>query len=197
MGFVDAASGNLHLEIPLGSFPQRGGTTVNLKLAYDSHIWTPYTTDGVTYTWAPNNVENGYLDGGWNFINPTTWRAFTPITGTFALCTFDQSFVEPNGTQHFFQVDFGSGDQNVNQPCPITTSSTYATDSSGYRLDATFIQADEYDMKLYAPNGTLVWDARQPLPRDQPSSVPALPAQRGADCQAPRTYCRPRPGPRR
>jgi hypothetical protein len=40
MGTIDAATGDLHLEIPLGSYPQRGGTTAKLSIAYDSHIWS-------------------------------------------------------------------------------------------------------------------------------------------------------------
>ena len=40
MGTVDASSGHLHLEIPLGSFPQRGGASpLNPKLYYDSPTW--------------------------------------------------------------------------------------------------------------------------------------------------------------
>src|ERR1700756_2096883 len=38
-GFVNAANGNLHLEIPLGTFPQRGGSVSRVVLMYDSAIW--------------------------------------------------------------------------------------------------------------------------------------------------------------
>jgi hypothetical protein len=42
MGSVDAASGNLHLEIPLGTYPQRATSApLVAKLIYDSHIWVP------------------------------------------------------------------------------------------------------------------------------------------------------------
>lgn len=36
-GFINAVNGDLHLEIPLGSFPQRGGRQVDVILEYDSN----------------------------------------------------------------------------------------------------------------------------------------------------------------
>ena len=38
-GTINGANGNLHLEIPLGSYPQRGGPPVDVALTYDSTIW--------------------------------------------------------------------------------------------------------------------------------------------------------------
>src|ERR1700758_1944 len=39
-GFIDASNGNLHLEVPLGSFPQRGSRPYVAALVYDSRIWS-------------------------------------------------------------------------------------------------------------------------------------------------------------
>src|ERR1700730_3914443 len=39
-GYINPANGSLHLEIPLGSFPQRGGGQVKIAFAYDSGIWS-------------------------------------------------------------------------------------------------------------------------------------------------------------
>src|SRR5256885_138502 len=40
LGFVNVGNGNLHLEVPVGSFPQRGSTApLTLKFVYDSRIW--------------------------------------------------------------------------------------------------------------------------------------------------------------
>lgn len=39
VGFVNVANGNLHLEIPLVSAPQRGRLGFTAKLVYDSRIW--------------------------------------------------------------------------------------------------------------------------------------------------------------
>lgn len=58
MGFVNAANGNLHLEIPLASFPQRGRLTYNARLIYDSSIWTVNGS-----AWSPTNIPNSM--GGW------------------------------------------------------------------------------------------------------------------------------------
>jgi hypothetical protein len=69
MGSVDAASGNLHLEIPLGSFPQRGGSNANVKLAYDSHIWE-ISTDSFGLVWQPNGTVPSEYPGGWRLIVP-------------------------------------------------------------------------------------------------------------------------------
>src|SRR6266852_5591879 len=41
-GWIGMANGNLHLEIPLASFPQRGRPPITLALAYDSQIWLQY-----------------------------------------------------------------------------------------------------------------------------------------------------------
>ena len=38
-GFVNLANGNIHLEIPIASAPQRGELAFALKLVYDSRIW--------------------------------------------------------------------------------------------------------------------------------------------------------------
>src|SRR5258708_16521759 len=38
-GYIRVASDSLHLEIPLGSFPQRAGRQFKAALVYDSNIW--------------------------------------------------------------------------------------------------------------------------------------------------------------
>jgi hypothetical protein len=46
-GFINVATGNLHLEFPLGSIPQRGGLSLQVTLTYDSNIWKGISlTDG-------------------------------------------------------------------------------------------------------------------------------------------------------
>ena len=45
-GFVNLGNGNLHLEINLGSFPQRGSIKLGAKLVYDSRIWQTVTEVG-------------------------------------------------------------------------------------------------------------------------------------------------------
>src|SRR5229473_2722108 len=52
LGFVNAANGNLHLEIPLSSFPQRGSRGLSARLVYDSRIWKVVTSLG-NQSWQP------------------------------------------------------------------------------------------------------------------------------------------------
>lgn len=60
LGFIDLSNGNLHLEIELGSFPQRGRIPYSARLIYDSRIWKV-----VNNAWQPTNVANSW--GGWRF----------------------------------------------------------------------------------------------------------------------------------
>src|SRR5690348_2930037 len=40
LGYVESANGTLHLEVPLGSFPQRNsGATLDYRLIYDNSFW--------------------------------------------------------------------------------------------------------------------------------------------------------------
>src|SRR5260221_11484124 len=54
LGFVNVANGNLHLEIPLASFPQRGTSPLTFSLVYDSRIWYHYVPL-VTAVWSVNS----------------------------------------------------------------------------------------------------------------------------------------------
>jgi hypothetical protein len=54
-GFVDAASGNLHLSFTLGSYPQRGNSQPQtISLEYDSSFWAPKAYGG-TAQWSTQN----------------------------------------------------------------------------------------------------------------------------------------------
>jgi len=59
-GFVDASNGNLHIEIPIASIPERGHIPYAASLVYDSHIWQKSTT------WQPTNVGGSW--GGWRLM---------------------------------------------------------------------------------------------------------------------------------
>ncbi len=67
-GYIDLSNGNLHLEFPLASIPQRGVLNSTEKLTYDSRIWAWHAT-GYSYYWAPDNVYGTSLSGGWRFHN--------------------------------------------------------------------------------------------------------------------------------
>jgi hypothetical protein len=56
LGIVDASSGNLHLSIPLGSYPQRGTSQPEpITLEYDSNIWE-VLSNGATAQWWPKTT---------------------------------------------------------------------------------------------------------------------------------------------
>ena len=64
-GYVDAANGNLHIEIPIASMPERGSIPFVAKLVYDSHIWAPGTS-----SWLPTNVPGSW--SGWRLVTTVT-----------------------------------------------------------------------------------------------------------------------------
>jgi hypothetical protein len=59
-GFINIANGNVHMEIPIGSQPQRGSLSLTESLVYDSRIWQIVDT-GTSYTFQP------VPGGGWTF----------------------------------------------------------------------------------------------------------------------------------
>jgi hypothetical protein len=149
MGLVDAASGNLHLEIPLGSFPQRGGSIVNLKLAYDSHIWS-INSDGVAPIWANWRNESGFsLGQAWRLVAPGSSGGTYETNST---CVFDYHAFDPNGTQHWFHINLGTG--TLASGCSSKTATAYAADSSGISVTATWTSSYVVLFQEYAPDGT-------------------------------------------
>src|SRR5690348_1714066 len=68
-GFTETANGNLHLEFPLGSFPQRGSKEpYSLRLLYDSHIWQIYSGNGMS--WGTTSSGN-LIETGWSYTAAT------------------------------------------------------------------------------------------------------------------------------
>src|SRR5437879_2404632 len=60
-GFINVNNGEIHIEIPLATHPQRGNLSMNERLIYDSRIWRIVSNSG--YSWQPTNVPNSM--GGW------------------------------------------------------------------------------------------------------------------------------------
>lgn len=169
-GFINAANGSLHLEIPFGSFPQRGGPPDKIVLMYDSAIWTWYGG-----SWSPDNIsvytglvpdtqssiersaggwrvvtsrEPGYLSYGQTFSgycapdNSSMWRTMSPWIWT-----------APDGTQHSFKAltEAPVAPSSCNGT-GIPSSSAYATDGSGFYISIT----NYTNAVVYAPDGTQV-----------------------------------------
>jgi len=69
LGFVDPLSGQVHLEIPYASIPQRNGAPLIAKYIYDSTYYVPYPSSpsqfgpGWQLVWGPSNrVRLSFLE---------------------------------------------------------------------------------------------------------------------------------------
>jgi RHS repeat-associated protein len=163
-GFINAANGNLHLEIPLGSFPQRGGRAVTAVLMYDSTIWYPLFD--VTLQWSPTNTSTPIFNAP---SYAAGWRPVTSVDpGIFHLgvlesgyCAYSDDYTYttyspwiysgPDGTQHSFAVT--TEEPNYPGHCGNTgfpNASGYASDGSGYYISIT----NYTNATVYAPDGT-------------------------------------------
>jgi len=144
MGFVENANGNLHLEIPLGSYPQRGTKNpVTYRYTYDSDIWL---LNPIQNVWMINPLF-ATLQGGWQIVSPSALNVYYS-TDTSGSCTtyFDFLWLDASGTQHAF---------------PITTDTCFPSDANGDALSADSSGYHMYvtnynNVKVYAPDGTLV-----------------------------------------
>jgi RHS repeat-associated protein len=159
-GFVNLANGNLHLEIPLGAFPQRGGRSLVASMVYDSRIWTVSNND-----WAPGNIVN--FQGGWRFVtSANAGRASENVTQVYTchnssggvsgiVLKYDNFFwnASDGSTKNFpgfstIKVPVGCSAPYVDTP----TGSAYANDGSGY-----FMAVTSYSIiQVFAPDGTQV-----------------------------------------
>jgi hypothetical protein len=149
-GFVNLGNGNLHLEIDLGTFPQRGKVRLTAKLVYDSRIWQV-----VNGAWQPSNVANS--QGGWRFVTTadpgavTETSTSTVCNGTQVIQTW-QTFVwtDSIGTQRIFPI---TTSQNQCTGVNVSSGDAYAQDSSGLHMYVTnFTTA-----AVFAKDGTQVF----------------------------------------
>lgn len=153
-GFINAANGDLHLEIPLGSFSQRGGGTDKIMLMYDSAIWFPSGN-----VWVPTNVTNG----GWRIVTSGDTGGVQSTQTNTGWCSRQDDYqwrtyypfiwTAPDGTQHSFPVRT----QKALYPtiCPggdNPNGSAYASDGSGFYLSITNYTTPT----IYAPDGTIM-----------------------------------------
>lgn len=152
-GFVNLANGNLHLEIPLGRFTQRGQVSFSAKMVYDSRIWQVVTNG--SSSWQPTNVANS--QGGWRFVT-TADPGVVSETLNSSTCNPGQQiqtwqgFVwsDPIGTQRFFPI---TTSQNQCTGVNTSTGDAYAADSSGFHMYVTnFTSAT-----VFAKDGTQVY----------------------------------------
>jgi RHS repeat-associated protein len=175
LGSIDLTTGNLHLEVPLGSFAQRGKLGYEAKLVYDSRIWSAgywYPTVSVL-SYRPFNVgdHNNYAMAGWRMVvNVDNTAAGAGASSSSTSCNTDLglssytrytgfSWRSPDGSQHtwgslFTEQDFIAPGA---APCDGSSGNTpgafgYADDGSGYYLAVT----NYINMTVFAPDGTQV-----------------------------------------
>jgi hypothetical protein len=153
MGFVNLGNGNLHLEIPFKSFPQRGAIPLNVGMVYDSRIWQI-----VNGAWQPANVPNSMA--GWRFatsVDPgtVTETISSSNCGGGTLTTW-QHFIwtDPSGTQREFPI---TTSQNTCTGQNVSSGNAFAGDSSGYHMYVTNYNS----AAVYAKNGNKVSPVRR------------------------------------
>jgi RHS repeat-associated protein len=160
LGFLETATGDLHLEIPLGSFPQRGinGQPVTLKLVYDSSEWQ--IGDGV---WLhPDGQYTGWWLQSFDSFD-SVWFTQTVVNSSCGNKWVNFEWTDSTGSQHYFPI--------TTTTCPpaVSTGDAYAADSSGYHM-----YVNDYDLfTVYAPDGTKVY-SEEPTSPDSQGHVPAL-----------------------
>jgi RHS repeat-associated protein len=174
LGSIDLTNGNLHLEVPIASFPQRGGQGFEAKMVYDSRIWLGAywgTTSGV-WSYRPINVGDGHGNpsmGGWRMVinhdNTASGWGATPVNGAcnneLGANSFNRltafAWQGPDGAVHTWQSLYTEQDFGT-QTCPDAfgdTSATagYADDGSGFYLLVTNYQ----NLTVWGPDGNQVY----------------------------------------
>ncbi|MGB7667989.1 MAG: hypothetical protein WBL66_12095, partial [Candidatus Acidiferrales bacterium] len=132
LGFADVSNGNLHMEISLGSYPQRASKQpLDVKLVYDSNsIWTIVCGSLSCSWWSP-------------YQTTSVWRLSTALVtelagincGSNGACP-EAVYQDQWGTSHYFPLQ--------DNTCP-NVALAYASDSSGY-------QVNWCQNKVYAPD---------------------------------------------
>ena len=164
LGFINLSNGNLHIEIPLGAFPQRGTMpTFAAKLIYDSRIWgfsdlsggwkpyNPGSSDGISTV-----STNSYCCGGWRFVTSAD-PGMVNNQSHYEDCNDSQEQINDgflwtaaDGTSHYFPI------QTSFHNCPSDPppdASGGADDGSGYFMKVT----NAFTPVVLGPDGTQVY----------------------------------------
>jgi RHS repeat-associated protein len=166
-GWADMSNGLLHLEIPLGTFPQRGGHAGNVVLLYDSNIWMGVLSP--SSSWQPTNISTtngGNSWGGWRLATSGDSGHVSYTTGYTSWCSADGTwryghyhnwiYTAPDGTTHAFPIEttqfLTSSCFHVGSPTP--NGASFASDASGYYMAVTSYTY----ATVYAPDGTIVYN---------------------------------------
>ena len=77
-GFVDVMSGNLHLEIPVASVPERNGDPLVAKMTYDSYPGYHFDYNGSGFVGGSWKGFIGTSHSGTGFLASTTSQSCPP-----------------------------------------------------------------------------------------------------------------------
>lgn len=188
-GFINVNNGDIHIEIPLATHPQRGRLQLNERLIYDSRIWKIVQNGG--YSWQPTNVPNSM--GGWVFSSGLEGGTVSysnyggqsqtpcdPADIAFGYYSYNQYdswvWTDPQGTSHTFYntptiqyVNVG-GPHCSTPPQGTPTASGTASDGSGYYIQITnYTNVTIYDSQGNAYNPTIV-GVTIPQPSNSPGN---------------------------
>jgi len=165
-GFINAANGNLHLEIPLASYPQRGGHQFKVSLMYDSAIWQQVA--GYSSGWQPTNVPTAGGSrslGGWRLVTSAdtgtvssgeTYSGYCAAEDDYLWVTYSPFiWTAPDGTQHSFPISTVAPNYpGVCGNSGTPTGNAHASDGSGYAMYVW----NYTNAIVYAPDGTIVYN---------------------------------------
>ena len=151
MGFINLANGNLHIEIPVATVPQRSGKPFVAMMVYDSRIWK-IVDNGFEVFWSSDNIPGSTF--GWRFV--TTGKETSGYEQTTQTCAGPEGPLNwyENKNHRFHDIDgtvrrFPTYSSTTNA-CHTGETFTYpapALDASGFAMIST---------GTFAPNGSRV-----------------------------------------
>ena len=168
-GGIDLSNGNLHIEIPVATYRQRGGGILRQSFTYDSRIWQ-INTNGASQAWGQDTSAGWHVQLGFSNQDVTMDNSSVPCgTGSYTLYN-NYRWTDEHRTAHFFPISIAA---NIPTGCtpPANVLTGYATDSSGFFISAnaasptipnilypngtTFTPANDFDntAKITDPNG--------------------------------------------
>ncbi len=110
---VSLQNGNLHIRIPFGSWPQRGGKVLTADFIYDSPTWSMTTTVGilnnvrqVTKTVEPSG-GGWQLSTNWGSWSVSSTRDVRTCSGVGNVAVWHSfNVTDPQGTLHPLDLEF-------------------------------------------------------------------------------------------
>src|SRR5262249_435669 len=165
-GFVDASTGNVHLEIPLGSIPQRNGDPIISALIYDSGAYTGaiggiWNFGGLGWRGIVGNSRSGISGLQWSSSSCSNWGVNDPYGHGMTYSGF--WFRDIHGTTYSLPPDqpftrqVSCTDPVTHQPGGTQYNVSSATGTSFEGVGYTFQVSNYTSWRVYAADGSLVF----------------------------------------